>query len=255
MKVNLHTHTYRCHHATGADEDYVAAAIAAGYDKLGFADHTPLPYTSGFVNWDKMAPDELKGYLCSIAALRQRYAGQIPIYIGLECEAVERFFPYLRALRPQLDYMILGNHGDKEYEDFFGHMSRRQQLWHYLETAVKGMETGLFLYLAHPDLMLQWYPSFDETAAQVSRALCREAKRLGVPLEYNLAGVSKGAPEGCLGYPCRQFWEIAAQENMQAVVGVDAHSPEALLRADIPAAEQALRQLGIEPLEDPTTLL
>ncbi len=255
MKVNLHTHTYRCHHATGTDEEYVRAAIQAGYDKLGFADHTPLPYTSGFVNGDKMEPDKLEGYLRSVADLRQKYAPQMPIYVGLECEAVERFYPYLRELRQRVDYMILGNHGDKEFEDFFGHLRRQEQLWHYLETAVSGMETGLFLYLAHPDLMLQMYPEFDETAAQVSRRLCREANRLGVPLEYNLLGVMKGHKPGCLGYPCRQFWEIAAEENSRAVIGVDAHNPETLLRADVDAAKRTLAQMGIPVLEDPTALL
>lgn len=27
MKTNYHTHTTRCHHATGSDEDYVLSAI------------------------------------------------------------------------------------------------------------------------------------------------------------------------------------------------------------------------------------
>ena len=30
MKTNYHTHTTRCMHATGDDEDYVLSAIAAG---------------------------------------------------------------------------------------------------------------------------------------------------------------------------------------------------------------------------------
>ena len=43
MKVNLHTHTYRCGHAEGTEEEYVLAAIENGYVKLGFSDHTPFP--------------------------------------------------------------------------------------------------------------------------------------------------------------------------------------------------------------------
>ena len=30
MKCNYHTHTYRCQHAVGKDEDYVRAALDAG---------------------------------------------------------------------------------------------------------------------------------------------------------------------------------------------------------------------------------
>ena len=46
---NFHTHTRRCMHASGSDEDYVLAAIEAGYEVLGFSDHTPWKYDSNFV--------------------------------------------------------------------------------------------------------------------------------------------------------------------------------------------------------------
>ncbi len=38
---NYHTHTSRCGHAGGSDEEYVQAAIKAGYQILGFSDHAP----------------------------------------------------------------------------------------------------------------------------------------------------------------------------------------------------------------------
>ena len=99
MKVNLHTHTVRCYHAEGTDEEYVLAAMEAGFDKLGFSDHTPFPYTDGFFNGDKMEMDQLEDYIASVEALRRQYAGEIEILLGLECEAVEEFFPFLREMR------------------------------------------------------------------------------------------------------------------------------------------------------------
>ena len=255
MKVNLHTHTARCNHATGTDEEYVLAAIEAGFDKLGFSDHTPFPYRDGFVARDKMGIDQLEDYLSSVEVLRRKYADRIEIRLGLECEAVEEFYPFLREVRERVDYLILGNHGDRRVEKFFGKLEKPEELWHYLKRAVEGMETGLFLYLAHPDFMLFAYPEFDETARQVSRALCREAKRLNVPLEYNLYGVAKGVPADGLGYPCREFWEIAAQENVKAVIGVDAHAPYRLLEADMEKAKSVIEGLGIELIEDPTVLI
>ena len=166
MKVNLHTHTTRCYHAEGTDEEYVLAAIEVGFDKLGFSDHTPFPYKDGFFNGDKMEMDQLEDYIASVEQLRCKYADKIEILLGLECEAVEEFFPYLQKMRERVDYLILGNHGDKRIEGFFGRLKKPEQLWHYLECAVKGMETGLFLYLAHPDLMFFAYPEFDEDARQ-----------------------------------------------------------------------------------------
>ena len=44
MKANYHTHTARCGHATGTDEEYVLAAIEQGFDELVFSDHVPWPY-------------------------------------------------------------------------------------------------------------------------------------------------------------------------------------------------------------------
>ena len=45
---NYHTHTARCHHAMGTDEDYVQIAIQEGYTTLGFSDHACWHYPSGF---------------------------------------------------------------------------------------------------------------------------------------------------------------------------------------------------------------
>ena len=256
MKVNLHTHTYRCHHADGTDEEYVLAAIEAGYTKLGFADHTPFPYENGYVRSDKMLPNELNGYIDSIRKLQQKYAGQIEILLGLECESVPRFFPYLREVRKQLDFMILGSHGDGSIGDkFFGRIQDPALFDRYLDATVTGMESGMFLYLAHPDVCFLSYPEFDRAAERVSRALCREAKRLNMPIEYNLKGLDKILVPGALGYPCDGFWRIAAEENNTAVIGIDAHSPKAILEADLDTAKQYLNNLGIPFLEDSSTLL
>ena len=35
-QTNFHTHTSRCHHAFGNDEEFVRAAIQNGFEVLGF---------------------------------------------------------------------------------------------------------------------------------------------------------------------------------------------------------------------------
>lgn len=255
MKVNLHTHTARCGHASGTDEEYVLAAIDAGYTKLGFSDHTPFPYENGYVNTTKMAPDLLEDYIESVLSLKEKYADQIEILLGLECEAVPRFFPYLTALRSRMDYLLLGNHGDWSIgEVYYGKSTKRWQLHKYFGATVEAMETGLFLYLAHPDLMFGSYPQFDETAEYLSRQLCREANRLRMPLEYNIYGVIKGSKPGKLGYPCEEFWKIAAEENVQTVIGIDAHEPAHLLTTDAEAVRKKLEALGLTVVTDPSVL-
>lgn len=254
MKANLHTHTIRCGHAEGTDEEFVLAALDTGYTKLGFSDHTPFPYEPEFqAENTKMSLQMLEDYIASITALKEKYKGKIDILLGLECESVPRFFPFLTELRKRLDYMILGNHGDwtagENHSEF---LTTPKELEHYVESAVLGLETGLFLYLAHPDLMLSSYPGMDDAAQSLSRQLCREANRLHIPLEYNLYGTLKKVKPGTLGYPCQAFWEIAAQENVRAVVGIDAHRPKNFYIEDMDAAKQMLEGLGITVLDDPT---
>ena len=42
IRHNYHTHTYRCGHAVGEDEDYILEAIGLGMQTIGFSDHVML---------------------------------------------------------------------------------------------------------------------------------------------------------------------------------------------------------------------
>ena len=45
---SLHTHTFRCGHASGTEREYIENAIAAGFDTLGFSDHAPYVFRDGY---------------------------------------------------------------------------------------------------------------------------------------------------------------------------------------------------------------
>ena len=100
MKANYHTHTARCGHATGTDEDYVLAAIEQGFDELGFSDHVPWPYQDGYTHPSvRMRVDQMPGYLNSVRALAAQYKDKIHILTGFECE----YFPdYMNWLADML---------------------------------------------------------------------------------------------------------------------------------------------------------
>jgi histidinol-phosphatase (PHP family) len=74
---NLHTHTTFCDGVSTAEE-MVRAAIAAGCPSLGFSGHAPLPFPNDWAMADP-AP-----YREEILRLRQAYAGQIELFLGLE---------------------------------------------------------------------------------------------------------------------------------------------------------------------------
>ena len=51
MLENYHTHTTRCRHAAGSDEEYVRCAIDNGLQILGFSDAFGLSFDI-FFGWD-----------------------------------------------------------------------------------------------------------------------------------------------------------------------------------------------------------
>ena len=48
-KANYHTHTTRCKHANGTEREYIEKAIEAGYQVLGFSDHSPYICLISFI--------------------------------------------------------------------------------------------------------------------------------------------------------------------------------------------------------------
>ena len=255
MKANYHTHTARCGHAAGSDEDYVRAAIAQGFDELGFSDHVPWPYASGYTHPTvRMTIGQMDGYIASVRALERRYAGKIAIRLGFECEYFPAYMGWLADMREErgLDYLILGNHYDLTDEGgmYFGSTRTPAQLRTYVERTAQGVQTGLFAYLAHPDLFMRSYRSFDDNCRQAARDLCAVCRENGIPMEYNLHDRYLSPVTGRKSYPHPEFFEIAAQEDVHIIIGLDAHEPEEI--ADPTQwlrAERELAALGVRRVE------
>ncbi len=255
MKNNFHTHTYRCGHATGTDEAYVLSAIAADMDTLGFSDHTPWPYRGEYKPQVRMDISQFEGYVYRILSLKDRFKGKIDIRLGLECEYYAEFMPWLTdTAREKELYLIFGCHFPTSALDaeYFGHSVKdREHLDYYLETVLRGMEYERFLYLAHPDLFMRAYPSFDGDCERISRKICEKAARLRIPLEFNIGGYQIGQDRGkaeC--YPHDAFWKIAADCGCACIIGYDAHRPQALERdEDWACALKTIRALGLKRIE------
>ena len=234
IKANYHTHTDRCMHAVGTDEDYVRAGIEAGFDILGMADHAPFPFESGFVSKIRMHIDRLPDYLASIAALRERYAGQIDLRTGLEAEYFPRYHDHLLRMRDMgVSYYVLGQHYADSEEDhpYVGFECQEADgVRRYAEACVRAMRTGLFCYIAHPDLMMRHRTEeqFDRACEEAADMICQAALEQDMPIEYNLLGLDYLSKGKGRGYPCRAFWQYVKKWNNKVILGVDAHDPRML---------------------------
>lgn len=249
MKVNLHTHTWRCRHAEENERAYVENAIEGGISVLGFSDHTPMPYPSGHVSPSKMLPDQLEDYVDTVLALKKEYASDIEIHLGLEVEYYPAYFDALLDLCGDypIEYFLLAQHflGNEIGECFSGSLTHeKQELTRYVDQCLEAMETGRFTYLAHPDLF--HYEGDDAFYQREMRRLCIGAKTHHLPLEINFLGIWTHRH-----YPNPLFWPLAGETGNDVVFGSDAHQADKVIN---PEAEEIARAMvkiyGLHHLED-----
>lgn len=239
FKSNYHTHTYRCGHAEGRDEEYVLEAIGSGYNELGFSDHVMLPgYSEPNIRGDY---ELCAGYLQSIGQLRAKYRERIKLHLGFEAEGFAYYFPYYNEMLQsgQIDYLILGNHcmmnDRRQIIARFGQPTT-SSIFAYRDTAIAALKTNCFSVFAHPDYFMSALPVFDRDVMKVARSLIETAVALDVPLEVNVAGIRNG--KKTIGdrqrflYPNPEFFKLARRMGARFVLGVDAHAPAQLADDD-----------------------
>ena len=225
MIANYHTHTWRCRHAEGTEEEYIESALRSGIRILGFSDHTPYFFPGDYKSRIRMDPEQLPDYVQTLKKLREQYRGRIEIHIGLEAEYYPDLFPQLLEYLKEssIEYLILGQHRlGNGFDDIYcgWETSDESLLDRYCTQCTQAMETGLFTYFAHPDIFN--FTGDEKIYRKYMRRLCREANRLGMPLEINFAGLEEG-----IQYPNPVFLETAAEENSTVIMGIDAHEPSA----------------------------
>ncbi len=246
MKHNFHTHTTRCKHAVGTDEQYVRAALEGGFDVLGFSDHAPWAFETDYVSHCRMPAESWADYRQSVLALKEKYSGQIEIHLGLECEYYHKYLDQLKRLRDDgCEYFLLGCHflHTEETNPYIGQVCHLdKEVLRYAEEAVKGIRSGMFCCVAHPDLYMMHREEFTPACMEAADMICQAAREAGIPIEYNLLGLlgeMSGFPRG---YPNQDFWQYVRRWDNDVIIGVDAHEPAHFLNETV--RETALQRLN-----------
>lgn len=248
---NYHTHTARCGHACGDDEQYVRSAIMAGWKELGFSEHIGYPCIDK--PGERMLFADTQAYLHSIQALKKKYEKQIKLYVGFEIEYFDDQLDFLKEMRKQCDYMIVGQHTRFVDGGGYDYLSDDEALVAYTKQVCDAMRSGLVSMLAHPDYFMLGRRNFSKCCEQAAHEICQCALACDIPLEINLNGMRYGTlmyEEGdAYPYPYRKFWEIAAQYPIKVIYGFDAHQPVTLqeLRR-IDKAKEILHGLSFQEL-------
>jgi histidinol-phosphatase (PHP family) len=248
---NFHTHTSRCHHATGADRDYVISAIENGYDEIGFSDHAPYIFPEGHHSGFRMELEKAQEYVDSVHALQKEFKDQITIRLGFETEyypaLIEREIEFLKSFK--YDYIILGQHYvDNEYEPYAKYSGAETKsveiLDKYINQLLAGAKSGYFTYVCHPDLIN--FKGDEGVYLAKMQAMIEELYKINIPLEFNFLGFTDKRQ-----YPNKKVWQMIAEIGNRVVIGLDAHQPQVYGDTEnLALAKAYLKDLGITPLEE-----
>ena len=136
----------------------------------------------------------------------------------------ENFDTMLKTVKESgAEYLILGQHfiDDESIapEHAFCETDSTERLKSYVSRIVDGITSGVFSYIAHPDVFN--YKNDIQAYRQEMRKICIASRENGIPLEINFLGIKDKRY-----YPNKEFLKLAGEENSPITFGFDAHSVE-----------------------------
>ena len=196
-------------HGLGSVEDNVRMALKKGLKRVGIADHGPAHMAYGVRN--------LKQYFSEITRVKEKYAGQIEVWTGLEFNltGLQGETDWQETLQDSLDFSIVGYHK-------FIRPASMGAAWHFYITKhfknsahalarttdayIAALSTGRFKFVVHPG-----YGILVDIPALA--AACRE---YDVWFEINNSHKELSP----------SWLETAANQGAKFVLSSDAHQPD-----------------------------
>lgn len=240
--TNYHSHCSFCD-GRAPLEEFVKEAIRQGFYSYGVSSHAPLPFpTRWTMEWGQM-----EAYLDEFNNLRQKYADEIELYVGLEIDYLnEESNPSVASFTElPLDYRIGSVHllydaaGEvvdidcspavfKERVDrhFNGDVLRVVRM--YFDRLFRMVELGGFDILGHADKMHYnascYHPGLlDEPWYE---ALMKDYFSLVASRGYLVEINTKAYDSLGTFYPNSRYWELMKEYQIKILVNSDAHYPE-----------------------------
>ncbi|AEF85593.1 histidinol phosphate phosphatase, HisJ [Treponema primitia ZAS-2] len=247
----LHTHSDFCD-GKGEIESFCRAAWEKGLAAIGFSSHAPIAKKTG-LKTDWHLPDErLNEYIDAVHAARRRWAGKLPVYLGLEVDYIKGLSgPADRDFQELgLDYIIGSVHYvfppkggepftvDSPREEFEADIKRHfdgdgaaliEAYW----DSLKGMiAAGGFDILGHLDLVKknnpnrEWFSPESEAYKRRIRDIAVSVGKSGAVTELNTGGLNRGSTRE--PYPSPELLGLLRLQNVPVIITADAHAPEHL---------------------------
>lgn len=234
---DLHTHTVYCD-GKNTPEEMVRAAIAKGMSRIGFSGHCYTFFDTSYC----MSEDGVRAYCAEIAALKEKYKGQIEIRCGVEQDY------YATASTAPFDYVIGSVHYVKCGEEYLPVDESEAVL---LDGVAKHFGGDIYAFaeryfatvgdviaktnadiIGHFDLISKFNEGerlFDESHPRYVAAYTAAIDRLlpyGKPFEVNTGAISRGYRTH--PYPSAAMLRYVAKKGGNVILSGDSHSAETL---------------------------
>ncbi len=221
--ADYHTHT-QYSHGKGTPEQNVRSAIARGLRRVAISEHGPAHMFFG------VRGEKLRALRREVDVLARRYAGDIEVLMGMECNLTAFGRCDAPEDRSMFDVLLLGFHkGILPRDRYAAHCSmeamglnRPNPEWTAKALLAAGEAYHIDIF-AHPSLY---------TAADIG-TLAAGAKELGIALEINGARVTMSDDE----------LHTAKEKGAKLIIGSDAHTPERV--GDFTLALAAAQRAGV----------
>jgi histidinol-phosphatase (PHP family) len=226
--IDNHIHTKLCKHAEGELFDYIEKAINLGIEEIAFTDHIPLP--GNFDSVHRMKLNDIDIYTRWVMRAKANYP-EITIRYGIEADFYEGFEDFTEKFLNQYDFdlVIMSVHfirhwskGNWVFDYHFPDKSKEEIFKDYLSTIVKGVKTGLFDVLGHPDIIKSPGDSLLQIIPNEVIQLLKIVKKSGMAVELNTSGYRKNVGEP---YPGLDWLPVLRDYAVPLTTGSDAHHP------------------------------
>ena len=233
ITIDYHTHHYRCGHAQGNIEDYIKAAINKGLTEIGISDHAPIYWMDGNdpLPTIAMAKNELDGYVEEVLKLKEKYAGQIAVRLGIESDYIEDMDDvYAKVFEKYPFDYVLGSvhHVFKvnvfERSRWSSGVKPIDMYREYYRLVAKSARTGLFDILSHTSAILAYAPQpFPVDVAEVQDEALVAIAEANALIEVNTSGYRKMNIDP---FPTARMVEKAAELGIPMTFSSDSHRPD-----------------------------
>ncbi len=225
----------------------IRAALARGFDEIGFSSHARLPE----VEEGNLTPQSALEYAAEIRALAARYAGRISVRLGVEADYIPgHTTPEKARYAPLgLDYLIGSIHWvvasdgalvpvdwspERLAAGIAAHFNGSAQAYlrAYFAQTREMVARYDFDILGHADLVRKFNGQlryFDESAPWYREELAQTAEAIaasGKIVEVNTGAISRGWMDDA--YPSAAFRALLRARGVKFILSSDAHAAAAI---------------------------